>query len=250
MSQENIDSISGNPSNQFSHEHMIPPLIANSPPPHLEAFEDGQLDSEFNSNSITEFNKTKQNLSDSNDSNSFNLSLPNVKSISFLDDTVVPVSDAVETDPSIDDKNEKQINLESFDTEWDAFGENVESTDNRNDPGVDFDPFNIQTSEEMSHETNEDASDWANFEQTIPSFNKPTEISFDNNLTVEQNVKTPNDNSKDEDDEWANFVGLEAKIEKKNVKNDLNSNLDIFLENIFKLYPGKILLCYLNFMSF
>jgi hypothetical protein len=191
MSIENIDSTdpySESQSNRFCNQQTIPPLIPNSPPPHLEAFEDGKLDDKFNSDSITEFNKNNRNLSDSNGSaDTCNVSLPNTRSISLINDS--NVSAKIESDKISVNENEnvesvEKIVLESnvlevFDDDWKTFGtnehvkfeNNIEPSDEKiSSVTADFDPFNSQS--------NEDTFGWADFGQTAPTIDSQQDNCF------------------------------------------------------------------------
>ncbi len=180
MSIENIDSLdtcSEGQSNRFTDKQTLPPMISNSPPPHLDACEDAEIDEKFNSDSITEFNKNRNFLAESNSSEEIcNISLPYLKSESLLNHS--PVSnkkDLIENNTESAVKLATKSNvLEAFDDEENTFPANdFAKLENKiksfgeevNKLETDFDPFNSQS--------NEETSGWADFGQSVPTFETP-----------------------------------------------------------------------------
>lgn len=192
MSLENTDSTEDRvdtKSNQFFQEQNPPPLISNSPPPHLEDINENE--SPFNSNSIGSF-QNKPNLSDLDSSqNSCNTSLPNMKSMSFVgvNESIVDNVNTGEQQkrqelPEASQNSIASKILESLDDDWDAFNtdQGTESStnnnvDSENDMKADvarelnqidtvFDPFNAN----QVAESNEDTSGWASFDQNAFTF--------------------------------------------------------------------------------
>lgn len=184
MSLENTDSTEDRvdtKSNQFCQEQNPPPLISNSPPPHLE--DNNENESPFNSNSIDSF-QNKPNLSDLDSSqNSCNTSLPNMKSMSFVGVENSEQQKQQMQPEALQNTNASKI-LESLDDDWDAFNTNQgagSSTNSRvhseNDMKAEvakesnqidtvFDPFNAN----QVAESNEDTSGWASFDQNAFTF--------------------------------------------------------------------------------
>ena len=189
MSLENTDStedkVNTNQSNQFCQENKIPPLISNSPPPHLDDY----LENDERIGSFQE----NQNLSDlDNSANSCNISLPNMKPLSFVEDTARK-SNAVKT-------------LESMNDNWDAFSPEIDNSKNDmplkgvelNQIDTHFDPFNtnqVSQSNVIAFANDTDTSDWANFDQNAFTFPSSGPVVNQESLLTEEAIERRPDNS-------------------------------------------------------